>query len=402
MQTSLAKNFLQTSDGRRVDNILRTCVHCGFCNATCPTYQLTGDELDGPRGRIYLIKNFFEGKPSGTVSMKHLDRCLTCLSCETTCPSGVKYGDLVDIGREHMEKKIGRTIADKIKRRLIIDIFSRPARTTMLFSVARFLRHLLPPELADKIPAKPVVNPIPALFTSKRKLLTIKGCVQSVIAPQINATASKVFSHSGIQLEEAKSNCCGALAFHLTDIKSAKKTIRDNIDNWYRALLERNEYLVITSSGCSHFVKQYNKIMQADHRYAEKARIVAQRTLDLAEIMTMNLVRSTSIPKNRKVAFHSPCTLQHGQKIIGNIETLLRKTGYTLTTAQNSHLCCGSAGSYSLLETKLSTRLLQDKITSLEAGQPDAIATANIGCLIHLQSATKTPVKHWIELLQDV
>lgn len=401
MQTSLAKNFLQTLDGRQVDDILRACVHCGFCNATCPTYQLTGDELDGPRGRIYLIKNFFEGKPSSTVSMKHLDRCLTCLSCETTCPSGVKYGDLVDIGREYMEKEIGRTIIDKIKRRLIIDTFSRPSRAAMLFSIARFLRHLLPPKLADKIPAKPIVSPIPALFTSERKLLTIKGCVQSVVAPQINAAASKVLSHLDIRLEEAKSNCCGALAFHLMDIKSAKKTIRDNIDNWYRSLLEENEYLVITSSGCSHFIKQYNKIMQTDHKYAEKARIVAQRTLDLAE-MAMDLVRSTAIPKNRKVAFHSPCTLQHGQKIIGNIESLLRKAGYTLTTVQNSHLCCGSAGSYSLLEAKLSTRLLQDKITSLEAGQPDIIATANIGCLIHLQSATKTPVKHWIELLQDV
>ena len=221
MQTSFTQDFLQTPEGQRVDDILRACVHCGFCNATCPTYQLTGNELDGPRGRIYLIKNFFEGKDSSAISVKHLDRCLTCLSCETTCPSGVEYGDLVDIGREYMGKTIKRTLADKIKRRLIIDIFSKPARAAIFFSIARLFKPFLPSRLARKIPAKPAVF-TRALPAGKQKILTIKGCVQSVVAPQINAAASEVLSRSDIQLDETNSDCCGALAFHMTDIEKAK------------------------------------------------------------------------------------------------------------------------------------------------------------------------------------
>lgn len=299
-----------------------------------------------------------------------------------------------------MEKRIGRTKVDKIKRRLIINIFSKPVRTATFFSIARFFKPLLPARLTSKIPAKPIVNSIPNFSTARRKLLTIKGCVQSAVAPQINVAASKVFSYSGIQMKEAESDCCGGLAFHLADIKGAKKTIRRNIDSWYRALSEEYEHLVVTSSGCSYFIKQYGKIMQADNGYAEKAEFVAQHTRDLAE-MTMGLARVTPTSKNKKVVFHSPCTLQHGQKIVGSIEALLREAGYTLKMVRNPYLCCGSAGSYSLLETELSTRLLQDKIASLEAGRPDIIASANIGCLMHLQSATKTPVKHWIELLQN-
>lgn len=399
MQTSFAQEFLQTPDGQRVNDILRACVHCGFCNATCPTYQLTGNELDGPRGRIYLIKNFFEEKNSSTVSMQHLDRCLTCLSCETTCPSGVEYGNLVDIGRKHMEKSIKRTIADKVKRRLIIEIFSTPRRAAISFSMARLLKLLLPFKLAKKVPAKPV-TPTPVLSTGRRKLMTIKGCVQSSVAPQINAAASRILSRSNIQLDETESDCCGALAFHLTDIKKAKKTIRKNIDSWYQKLSDSYEYLAVSSSGCSHFIKQYRNIMRADRKYAEKAEFVSAQTHDLAEI-TAEFTPDESVSRNSTVAFHSPCTLQHGQKVVGNIEATLQKAGYRLAEVQDSHLCCGSAGSYSLLETGLSTRLLQNKIATLEEKQPDVIATANIGCLMHLQSATKTPVKHWVELLDQ-
>ena len=397
MQTSFTQDFLQTPEGQRVDDILRACVHCGFCNATCPTYQLTGNELDGPRGRIYLIKNFFEGKDSSAISVKHLDRCLTCLSCETTCPSGVEYGDLVDIGREYMGKTIKRTLADKIKRRLIIDIFSKPARAAIFFSIARLFKPFLPSRLARKIPAKPAVF-TRALPAGKQKILTIKGCVQSVVAPQINAAASEVLSRSDIQLDETNSDCCGALAFHMTDIEKAKKMIRDNIDNWYRALSESHEYLAVSSSGCSYFIKRYGDIMQGDSRYAKKAEFVSARTLDLAEV-TKTFTQKTSILKNGTVAFHSPCTLQHGQKITGSIEAMLQKAGYRLVEVRDPHLCCGSAGSYSLLETELSNSLLQNKITNLEERRPDVIATANIGCMMHLQSAARAPVKHWVELL---
>ena len=401
MQTSFPPEFLQTPDGQRVNEILRNCVHCGFCNATCPTYQLTGDELDGPRGRIYLIKNFFEAKDSSKISMKHLDRCLTCLACETTCPSGVEYGDLVDLGRKHLEKAIDRPKANKFKRRLIISIFSSPKRIALILNLARLLKPLVPSKLAKKIPAKANTSKSTSSFTAKRKMLTIKGCVQSVTAPQINVAASKVLRQSAIQLDEAPSNCCGALAFHLTEVEEAKSTIRSNIDNWYEKLSKNHEYLLITSSGCSSFIKQYGTVMHADKNYAKKAKFVSERCRDLAEITPelKELNINSSGLRKKTVAFHSPCTLQHGQKVLGTIEAKLQEAGYQLTEIRDSHLCCGSAGSYSLLETELSTELLKNKVANLEEEQPDVIATANIGCLMHLQSATNTSVKHWIELL---
>ena len=398
MQTSFTPEFLQTSDGQRVNEILRNCVHCGFCNATCPTYQLMGDELDGPRGRIYLIKDFFEEKVISSVSLKHLDRCLTCLACETTCPSGVEYGGLLDIGRKHIEETIQRPTINKLKRGLIISMFSNPTRVALIFMLARFFKPLLPSGLAKKIPAKPKYpNSAPSL-SAKRKMLTIKGCVQSSAAPQINAAASKVLQSSNIQLDEAQTNCCGALAFHLTDLEKAKKTICSNIDSWYHKLSEGHEYLLVTSSGCSSFIKQYGTIMQGHKSYAEKAIFISERCRDLAEI-TSDLKANTCDSINKTVAFHSPCTLQHGQKILGNIESKLRDAGYRLVQVRDPHLCCGSAGSYSLLETELSNKLLQNKVANLEELQPDIIATANIGCLMHLSSGTTKPVKHWIELL---
>lgn len=398
MQTSFTPEFLQTADGKRVNEILRNCVHCGFCNATCPTYQLMGDELDGPRGRIYLIKDFFEEKVISYVSLKHLDRCLTCLACETTCPSGVEYGDLLDIGRKHIEEAFERPRINKLKRGLIINMFSNPTRVALIFTLARIFKPLLPSKLAKKIPAKPK-NPISApSLTAKRKMLTIKGCVQSSAAPQINAAASNVLQHSNIQLDEAQTHCCGALAFHLTDLEKAKTTICSNIDSWYQKLLKNHEYLLITSSGCSSFIKQYGTIMRADKTYAEKANLISERCRDLSEI-TSDIKANTCNSTNKTVAFHSPCTLQHGQKILGNIESKLRDAGYRLVEVRDPHLCCGSAGSYSLLETELSNKLLQNKVANLEENQPDIIATANIGCLMHLSSSTKRPIKHWIELL---
>ncbi len=398
MQTSFTPEFLQTPDGQRVNEIIRNCVHCGFCNATCPTYQLTGDELDGPRGRIYLIKDFYEEKATSNISLKHLDRCLTCLACETTCPSGVEFGGLVDIGRKHIEKAIERPTFNKLKRGLIISIFSNPRLVAPIFALAQIFRPLLPSNLAKKIPVRPKPLKSTPSRSAKRKMLTIKGCVQSSAAPQINAAASEVLQHSNIQLDEAQTNCCGALAFHLTDLEKAKQTVCSNIDSWYQKLCENHEYLLITSSGCSSFIKQYSTIMQADSTYTEKANFISERCRDLSEI-TSEIKANTCNLKNKTVAFHSPCTLQHGQKILGNIENKLKEAGYELVAIRDSHLCCGSAGSYSLLETELSNKLLQNKITNLEENQPDIIATANIGCLMHLSSGTKKPVKHWIELL---
>jgi len=408
MQTSFTPEFIQTADGERVNKILRKCVHCGFCNAACPTYQLTGNELDGPRGRIYLIKNFFEENKQGSsneTSLKHLDRCLTCMACETTCPSGVKYGELVDIGRKHINTSIQRPVLSKIKRKLILNAFSNSKRVAILLSIARIFKPLLPTTLANKIPAKIKLpadsvsgsgSEIPSALS--RKMFTIKGCVQKAAAPQINFATKKVLGKADIQLDEANSACCGALAFHLTELDQAHATIRNNIDHWYQMLSSGYEKILVNSSGCSTFIKQYATIMQDDNGYAEKAKFITEHCIDLSELAS-ELKPNASSATNKTIAFHSPCTLQHGQNINGKIEEKLIQAGYDLVEVQDSHLCCGSAGTYSLLESEMSSQLLENKVANLEKHQPDMIVTANIGCLMHIQSGTKIPVKHWIELL---
>ncbi len=397
MQTSLPKEFLQTTEGLKANEILRSCVHCGLCNATCPTYQLTGNELDGPRGRIYLIKNHLEDQSDASVGLRHLDRCLTCLSCETTCPSNVRFGHLLDIGRKRMDQAIQRPLASRIKRHLIARVFAKPYLVRALLALARLSKPFLPRSLATKIPIRAPASRVLAAKAGSSRLLTIRGCVQSVVAPQINQAAAKVLERSGIGLEEAKGNCCGALSYHLADTAQAEKTIRQNIDNWYPELAGEYQYLVVASSGCSSFIKQYGEIMQADPRYAKRAAFISEHCRDLSEL---DFAQAAKPAKGAcSVAFHSPCTLQHAQGVLGNIEGWLEGAGYRLIPTADPHLCCGSAGSYSLLEPELSTRLLENKLDSLEKSEPDIICTANIGCLMHLQSGTRRPVKHWIELL---
>ncbi|MEM7400827.1 MAG: glycolate oxidase subunit GlcF [Pseudomonadota bacterium] len=407
MQTSFSSEFIQTKDGQRVDNILRNCVHCGFCNATCPTYQLTGDELDGPRGRIYLIKNFFENSDNQVahnISLKHLDRCLTCMACETTCPSGVKYGELVDIGRKQINSTGKRSLKEKLKRNLILYFFSNSTRTYILLSVARLVKYFLPHAIAKKIPAKikfgaVTEQPNNTKRSKNTNLLTIKGCVQDSLAPQINHATKLVLNQSGYNIDESNARCCGAMAFHLTELEKAHKTIRENIDEWHNKLKNGYDNILINSSGCSVFIKQYATILQDDPEYNQKAKYISDHCIDLSEI-TSSIATKISDKHGKTVAFHSPCTLQHGQKINGRIEKKLREAGYTLVEVQDSHLCCGSAGTYSLLEKELSAQLLTNKVHHLEKNQPDFIATANIGCLLHLQSGTDIPVKHWVELLR--
>jgi len=372
MQTSFTTEFLQTSDGQRVNEILRKCVHCGFCNATCPTYEITGNELDGPRGRIYLIKNFFEDQnQSGTntldskTRLNHLDRCLTCLSCETTCPSGVKYRELVDIGRKHIEKATNRSFADKIKRKLIVHVFSNPSRTNITLTLARLFKPFLPHNLAKKVPNKATYVQENHNSSLDKKVLTIKGCVQSSAAPQINAAAINVFQNSKIQTECTKSKCCGALAFHLTETDKAHKTICENIDDWYEKLNNGYDYLSITSSGCSNFIKQYSTIMQHHKSYANKAKFISERCRDASEFVDELIPIQNNI-KPTKVAFHNPCTLQHGQNISGIVEEKLKSAGYKLVEYRDAHMCCGSAGSYSMLETDLSSNLLNNKIANMD------------------------------------
>lgn len=399
MQTNLADFIKNTPEGQEADAILRACVHCGFCTATCPTYQLLGDELDGPRGRIYLIKQVLEGQPATERAQRHLDRCLTCRACETTCPSGVRYGRLADIGRGIMEEQVARSFPERLKRRLLRAVLPYPGRFGPLVRLAQGLRPYLPKVLGNQIPLRRSAVEWPAP-THPRRMLVLDGCVQPSLAPDINGVAAKILDRLGISLIRAEgSGCCGALSHHLAAHREGLNFMRRNIDAWWPHIEQGIEAIVMTASGCGVQVKEYGLLLQHDRAYAEKAARVSALTKDIGEILLQEDLGAVKAPP-QKIAFHSPCTLQHGQKLDGRVENLLARLGFDLTPVADAHLCCGSAGTYSLLQKKLSSQLLSGKIKALEAGGPDLIATANIGCLLHLQSATALPVRHWIELLE--
>jgi glycolate oxidase iron-sulfur subunit len=388
MQTELADFIRDTPQGREADAILRKCVHCGFCSATCPTYQLLGDELDGPRGRIYLVKQVLEGAEPTEKTRLHLDRCLTCRACETTCPSGVQYGRLADIGRAIVEEKVARGWWDALKRSVLATVLPRTGLFSFFLDLGRIFGMAPPASGTSK--AWPAAR-------HKRKMLALAGCVQPALAPHINATAARVLDRAGISLVEAPgAGCCGALRFHLNQQDAGRDDIRAMIDAWW-PMIERGEVeaIAMTASGCGAFVREYGHHLQHDPAYREKAERISAMTRDLCEVIEeKSLKKKPSIP----VAFQSPCTLQHGQQIVGRVESLLEAAGYTLTPVAESHLCCGSAGTYSILQPELSAQLRERKLAAL--GSPDVIATANIGCLTHLQGGTSIPVKHWIELLE--
>ncbi len=408
MQTQLADFIRDTADGQEADRILRACVHCGFCLATCPTYQILGDELDSPRGRIYLMKQMLEGAAVTHKTLTHLDRCLTCRNCETTCPSGVQYGKLIDIGRRIAEQKVARPIAQALKRRALAKFLPQQALFGGTLKLGRMAKPFLPGSLADKIPAQPPASHASRLTPHARKMLALAGCVQPALAPRINAAAVTVLDAIGITLfEEAKAGCCGAVSFHLNFQEDGLAAMRRNIDAWWPHVEAGVEAIVMTASGCGVTVREYGHYLKHDPAYAEKAARVSALTRDLSEVLLAEeaalrdwLGKRGPVPGQR-VSFHSPCTLQHGQKITGVVEALLTVAGHTLLPVGESHLCCGSAGTYSLLEPEISMQLRDRKLGHLSAQAPEIIATANIGCLTHLQSGTQTPVRHWIELLLD-
>lgn len=399
MQTRLNKAFLASPLGKTADKVIRSCVHCGFCNATCPTYQLLGDELDGPRGRIYQIKQVLEGAPATASLQQHLDRCLTCRACETTCPSGVEYHKLLDIGRELVEQQVPRSLSQRLQRRLIQFMFSDAARIKPLISLGRLARPVLPQSLKKRIPQR---HKLPA-FTpkaNKRHMLLLDGCVQPAAAPHINAFAIRLFDRLGIELKTIMgSGCCGALHFHLGDAERARKSARRNIDAWWPAIEQGAETIVSTATGCTPMLKEYATLLADDPVYAPRAVKIADMTRDLSEIIRDENLDGLKPAKGRRIAFHSPCTLQHAQQLDGVVEDILTRVGYTLTTVRDKHLCCGSAGTYSLLQPKLSKQLARNKLDALQEKQPDLIATANIGCLLQLQANADVKVVHWVELL---
>ncbi len=399
MQTKLAKFIEDTAQGREADAILRTCVHCGFCNATCPTYQLLGDELDGPRGRIYLIKQVLEGGTATARTQRHLDRCLTCRACETTCPSGVEYGRLLDIGRVVVEHQVGRLWLDRLQRRLLRTLLPYPRRLAPLVHLGRAIRPLLPAADRRKIPHRQPRRSWPTRAHS-RTMLVLDGCVQPLLAPNINAAAARVLDRLGIRVIQATSSgCCGALSHHLSAHEEGLHFMRRNIDAWWPYIEQGAKAIVMTASGCGVMVKEYGRLLQYDADYAAKAARVSALTRDIGEIVAEEDLASLGVADRPRIAFHAPCTLQHGQRLSGCVERILTDLGFQLTPITDSHLCCGSAGTYSILQKELSMRLLKNKTDALEAGRPDIIATANIGCLLHIQSATRLPVMHWIELL---
>jgi len=400
MQTSLSDAVKDTPEGREADAILRSCVHCGFCTATCPTYQLLGDELDSPRGRIYLIKQVLEGGPVTEKTQLHLDRCLTCRSCETTCPSGVRYGRLVDIGRAMVEEKVPRSLGERMQRGVLRALIPYPHRFAALLSIGRVLRPFLPRALRKKIPAAQAAVPWPAARHA-RKMLVLDGCVQPAVAPATNAAAARVLDRLGVSLIRATgAGCCGALSHHLSVHEEALDFMRRNIDAWWPHVEAGAEAIVMTASGCGAVVKDYGALLHDDPAYAAKAAHISALTKDLGEILASEELDLLAVNGGgRKVAFHSPCTLQHGQKIDGVVESLLRRCGYQLTAVADAHLCCGSAGTYSILQPQLSQQLLANKLAALQAGAPDIIVTANIGCQMHLQSGAVVQVRHWVELL---
>jgi len=404
MQTHLSDEFAQRADGRAAEAILRKCVHCGFCTATCPTYQLLGDELDGPRGRIYLIKQVLEGAEPTRKTQQHLDRCLTCRNCESTCPSGVDYGHLVDIGRAIVDEKVPRPAGERAVRWLLKEGLPSPAFGPAM-KLGQSVRGLLPDSLKAKVPQARPAGVWPTREHARRVLM-LGGCVQPAMAPNINAATARVLDAAGIQtVVAAEAGCCGAVKFHLNDQDGGRAQMRANIDAWWPHIERGVEAIVMNASGCGVTVKEYGHLLKDDPAYAEKAARVSAITKDLSELLP-TLVPALKDKLKRApegmIGFHPPCTLQHGQKLKGGVEQHLGALGFNVAAARvEPHLCCGSAGTYSVLNPDIAYTLRDRKLGHLGELKPAVIASANIGCITHLQSGTDTPVRHWVELLDE-
>ena len=400
MHVELHPKFADTHAGQTAKALTSACVHCGFCLATCPTYLDSRDERDSPRGRIYLIKNLLETGEAGSQTQLHLDRCLTCRSCETTCPSDMQYGELVDIGRGLMEQAAPRPLASKIQRRLLRLTLSRPQLLTWSLVVAQFLRPLLPARLRQAVPLRQVQKALPA-GQRARKMLVLEGCVQRAATPNTNVAARRVLDRLGISLIVApKAGCCGAVNYHLAAHADGLNNMRRNIDAWWPHLHDGAEAIISSASGCGAMLVDYGRLLADDPHYADKAKRVSQLSRDIGEIlMDEDLTKLTVDTQVGKVAIHSPCTLQHALQQPDLIRTLLGRAGFDIATTTEKLLCCGSAGTYSILQSTISEKLREKALQALAHDQPAVIATANVGCQLHLQAAAGVPVMHWIELL---
>jgi glycolate oxidase iron-sulfur subunit len=403
MQTNLSDRARQLPRAEEAERILRSCVHCGFCNATCPTYQLLGDELDGPRGRIYLIKQVLEGQPATAAIQLHLDRCLSCRNCETTCPSGVDYHNLLDIGRAAMESAVPRPLGQRLLRSGLRALLPNPTLFKSLSRLGQALRPLLPERVHDELPVLIMAaKPRPAPRHARRVLL-LEGCVQAALSPNTNAATARVLDRLGISVTPVReAGCCGALDYHLNAQQAGLDRARRTIDAWW-PLIESSavEAIIQTASGCGAFIKDYGHLLGGDPAYAAKAARISALSKDLVEVLRDESLEDLTARGELRLAVHCPCTLQHAQKLGGAVEQVLTRLGFNLTEVPDSHLCCGSAGTYSITQPQLSRQLRDNKMNALESGRPEVIATANIGCQTHLGGAGRTPVRHWIELVEE-
>jgi glycolate oxidase iron-sulfur subunit len=402
MHVELHPRFAATTEGQSAKALTSACVHCGFCLATCPTYLDSRDERDSPRGRIYLIKHLLESGEAGASTQLHLDRCLTCRNCETTCPSGMQYGELLDIGRGLMEQEAPRALASKGVRWALRCVFTRPRLLAAMLALGRRLRPFMPRHLRRKIPAKQQLRPA-ATIQHARRMLVLEGCVQRAATPNTNIAARQVLDKLGITLIAApQAGCCGAVNYHLAAHADGLDNMRRNIDAWWPHIQNGAEAIVSSASGCGAMLVDYGRLLAGDPAYAEKAQCVSDLARDLGEILLREDLQKLAVNTQvGKVAIHSPCTLQHALQQPELLATILRRTGFEIAGTTEKLLCCGSAGTYSILQSDISERLLAKTLDTLTRDQPALIATANIGCQLHLQSAAGVPVVHWIELLDN-
>ena len=415
MQTALADFVRDTPEGREAHDILRSCVHCGFCLPACPTYQLLGDELDSPRGRIYLMKQLLEGAPVTASTQLHLDRCLSCRACESACPSGVRYGRLLDIGRSLAEERVPRPSRERLVRYLLRKTVPYRGRARALFALARLARPFLPARLRARVP--PAAPALPPELKAAgqgwptprhaRRVVLLGGCVQDALAPAIDVAAARVLDRIGISAVPVRAGgCCGLLDHHLSEHGAAQAAARRNVDALWSEVEAGAEAVVMSASACSSMLADYGRLLGAEPRYAARAARIAALARDISQLLAAEAdALAASRPSRNlgvrgvRVAFHAPCSLQHALKVRGTVEQLLRGAGFTLTAVTDGQRCCGSAGTYSILQPQLSQQVLSSKVAALEAGHPDVIATANIGCLLQLRSGSAVPVCHWVELL---
>lgn len=402
MQTTLSPQARLLPRAEEAESILRSCVHCGFCNATCPTYQLLGDELDGPRGRIYLIKQVLEGNEVTEKTQLHLDRCLSCRNCETTCPSGVDYHNLLDIGRAVVDAAVPRPLGQRLLREGLRDVLPNATLFKSLTRLGNTFRPLLPGSLKSKLPIGVQKAKERPAGLHARKVLMLEGCVQPGLSPNTNAATARVLDRLGISVAPvSQAGCCGAVDYHLNAQAAGLDRARRNIDAWWPSIESGAQAIVQTASGCGAFVKDYGHLLRDDRAYAAKAERVSALAKDLVEVLRDEPLETLGVRSDLRLAFHCPCTLQHAQKLGGAVEGVLLRLGFDLTAVPDGHLCCGSAGTYSITQPVLSRQLRDNKMNALESGKPDVIATANIGCQTHLSATGRTPVRHWIELIEE-